>query len=111
MSEYTEFLELAEQINKVESEAPILGNSFSTQHLKKNEDLKNTAVKYIVCNMNNPGDVTLAEHIMSKSLQCRGLLIKPGDILVIKEESNFDKNGEYRVAIKYIELLEKEEKE
>jgi len=66
--------------------------------------LSNVRVKYMVAFMDDPTDKAEVERIFTTSLRCENLLINPGDICVFKEESNFDREGRYTVAIKYGEL-------
>jgi len=67
-------------------------------------DIDNVKVKFYIANMSYPDHVEEAERIFTKSLQCQNALLKPGDISVFKEESNFTKTGEYQVVIKYAEF-------
>ena len=98
---FQDFVSAVESSKGLETEAPIFGEA--AQAKGPGKSLENVRVKYIVCYMSDPVDQEEAERIFTKSLQCQNELRVDGDICVFKEESHFDKEGEYCVAIKYAE--------
>ena len=64
-------------------------------------------VRYFVGNLCDSQDRAMVEHIMTNSLNTGGGLSKHGDIVVIREDHNFDRQGDYQVAIKYYEAVSK----
>jgi hypothetical protein len=97
--QYTEAVDGSPQ----ESSEPIFGGSniLITPGHKVNGVVK---VKYLVANMDSPNDVTQVEAINTKSLTCRDLFFKIGDIVMLNEVGTFDKNGTYHLVIKYAEI-------
>jgi hypothetical protein len=105
------FVEVEDKLgNRDGSEAPAFGNPRKVLNLDKEEAEKRQAtkirIKYFVANMSDLADKQTVEDIMSASLDCQDSPKKPGDIAVIKEETNFDRDGNYNVLIKYLELVE-----
>jgi hypothetical protein len=47
----------------------------------------------------------MAEHIMTTSMNCANELRKIGDMSIFREDSTFDKSGNYMIAIKYCEVV------
>jgi hypothetical protein len=61
-----------------------------------------TEVRYFTGCLNDPGTREEAERLMTASLRCGGTPRKPGDVAVISESSNWDKEGFYSIAVKYL---------
>jgi hypothetical protein len=92
------------------SQEPLVGQSASLAEtlvdgdaVKKGEGAMK--VKYIFINIADNGDRVLGEDIMTRSLLCAGSLRKVGDVIVLREDHAFNKDGDYLVAIKYVELV------
>lgn len=105
------YLETEEKLGDLNgSEAPTFGSTRKVHNLDKEEAEKKNAlkprIKYFVANMSDMADKQTVEDIMSASLDCRDSPKKAGDIAVIKEDTNFDRDGNYNVLIKYLELVE-----
>jgi len=111
------FLDLTDTITKMQnaggSEAPVFGQGLTPNvNPAAAVNITNARIKYFVGNLSDEGDRLILEHIMTKSLQFSNLpntgkgQTDPGGLLVIKEESTFNKEGDYVVAIKYLEQYE-----
>lgn len=85
-----------------ESEGPIPGR------IAKNAgkpDFSKVEVRYLVANTSDIDQLETVEKIMTTSLRSLNMLSKTGDVVVFREETNFDKEGNYYVAIKYAEMV------
>lgn len=89
--------------NEFPSEAPIPGNLLKQGTMFP----PNTVVKYYTANLSDNNNKLILEQILTKSLECQGVLREPKDIVVLTETGAFDKDGCYNVMIKYLEVLEK----
>ena len=63
---------------------------------------KEAEIRYLVGCMNEPETRLQVEDLMTRSMQGRGVVKKPGDVLVVSEQGTFDKEGLYQVIVKYI---------
>lgn len=92
------------------SESPLFGASMAAPTAAvpqlSHEDLK-IIVRYLMANLSDDNDRIVAEDVMTRSLDCANVLSKQGDILVIREETTFDRDGNYLVALKYCEVVPK----
>ena len=72
---------------------------------------KNTKVKirYFLANIEDPSMRAMLEDIMTKSINGQGLFTEIGDVIVLREDSHFTKDGDYMAAIKYVELVANDE--
>ena len=99
---FQDFVSAVDASRGLEVEAPVFGEATKAKG-GPGKKLENVRVKFIVCYMSDPTDQEEAERIFTQSLRCQNELRVEGDICVFKEESHFDKEGEYCVAIKYAE--------
>lgn len=106
------FLEMVEaeknsRQNYTESEAPIPGRiNIQNTNIVPAKKLKKL-VKYFVGNMDSPEDRQFVSDIMTKSLESALTPTEePGNIIVIREDSSWTKEGFYLIAIKYMEIVE-----
>lgn len=91
-----------------QSESPILGRSAIAPTVNIDDPTKpriKTMVRYLVANTCDDGDRATLEDLMTRSLSCAGTLSTPGDVLVVREDHTFDRQGDYQVAIKYYEAV------
>lgn len=101
--------EVAERDELLGGELPPIGNSPYAQGGSTTLDKHGKGkyrIRYFVANMSDENDVLMVESIMSASVACRDKPVKPGDVMVIKEETNFDREGNYNILIKYMELAD-----
>ena len=89
--------------DKQETETPHLGGYNNTADSLEKK-LPKLRVRYGFYNLASEDDLQMLESTMTKSLQCQDDLVDPGDIRVVSEEGTFNKDGEYCVAIKYLEV-------
>ena len=104
------YLESEEKLGELGgSEAPVFGRGTGAPKKvtspKKGAPESTLRIKYFVANMSDEGDRLFAESIMTNSLECKDVPKVVGDIAVIRESENFDKEGNYNLLIKYIELV------
>lgn len=108
------FLELVEAAEALKNggarganEAPIFGNTVvQSTNIKSAKKFKQL-IRYYVGNMNDPSDREFISNIMTRGLdKLESRADKDGDVIVIREDSNWTKEGDYLVAIKYVELVE-----
>ncbi len=101
---FTELIEKERSIT--ETATPTLGgtNIFGDEELKKK--LPNLKVRYGSYNLSDNNDITMLEHIMTTSLKCAEALENPGDLVVVQEQINTNRDGDYIVMVKYIEVAD-----
>ena len=92
------------------SEAPLFGTSNQPKNQMPGvptsaDTTTKLQVRYLSLTIGDPNDTLLLEDIMTQSLNCQNGLVKVGDLMVLKEESTFDREGNYLVALKYIEVV------
>lgn len=95
------------------SEAPVFGASKLSSKESSTGTTKTkpiVRVRYMVANMSDDSDRGMVEHIMSTSMRCKDSLGKVGDIAVVRESENFDREGNYNLLIKYLELVDPDSK-
>ena len=106
------FKEMSEYADTVGgSEGPVRGfnpgieRSFINldEEARKKSDTK-IAVRYRMIDIDDAVGCRELEQIMAKSLECGGNLKEVGDIVVIREDSHFARDGSYLVAVKYYEV-------
>jgi hypothetical protein len=100
---FQDFVSAVEDSRVLSNEAPVFGDSKLSKGPSR--EVQTIQVRYFIARMSDTYDKCEAERIFTKSLQCQNNLNVPGDICVFKEESNFDKDGEYCVVIKYAEVV------
>ena len=75
----------------------------------KNSKLKvKPQVRYIIGDVADPQFVAMLEMIMTKSLNVRdnkAPMTVIGDIMVLREDTHFTKDGDYIAAVKYVEMV------
>ncbi len=98
---FEDFLKKEEAI-QLNTMAPVFGN-YKPDIEKKLPELQ---VRYLTIRLTDPNDLLMLETVMTKSLHCQDNLENPGDIRVISEAGTFDKEGDYHVVVKYIEVKE-----
>lgn len=54
--------------------------------------------------MSDPDVRAQAEQIMTKSFQCQGVLKKAGDLAIIENSGQFNKDGDYSIFMRYVVL-------
>jgi len=79
---------------------PIGGHSKTPKNTK-------AKVRYFLANVEDPGSCAMLEDILTKSMNGGGLFSEIGDVIVLREDSHFTKEGDYVVALKYVELIPK----
>jgi len=99
---YTEAEEKMEGMGS--SEAPVFGSSKSARKSAA-KSVDKMIVKYFIANMSDDADRLYVEDIMTRSMDCKDAPVKVGDVLVIRETENFDKEGNYNLLVKYLELV------
>lgn len=107
MSGISGFREFSEAVGdgKV-SEAPLFGAASGTGGGAPGvPETLEVSVRYFQANLSDEGDRNLLEHIMTTSLRGADQLTKVGNIMVIREDSTFDREGNYMVAVKYCEVV------
>ena len=100
---FQDFVTAVDNSSPLGTKAPVLGEASSAGGWAKK--METVQVKYIVCYMSDTQHKEEAERILTQSLRCENALRKAGDICVFKEESHFDREGEYCVALKYAEVV------
>lgn len=106
---FKDWIEAAENRgNFVDTEAPVMGKAPIVETNIVPAKNLTQKVHYYVANMNDPSDREFVSDIMTKGLQ-NSLTNKivAGTIDVIKEETTWSKEGDYLVAIKYVEFVER----
>jgi hypothetical protein len=101
---FMDFVEAVEHSSSPEGkEAPALGGYGG----KKNQKsiLGRTQVRYMSAMVEDPIECESVEEVFTRALQCENMLIKPGDVSIFSEATNFDKEGRFTVVIKYAELM------
>jgi hypothetical protein len=107
------FLEMVQSVEHAqplpESEAPTFVRApiYDTNIEKPSTTKLKKVVRYYVGNMDDPTDRAFIADIMTRSWDF-SLTQKeePGSIIVIREDSNWSKDGFYMVAVKYMETIE-----
>lgn len=82
------------------SQAPMFGGFGPTT------STRNVSVRYFQANVNDEAERAMLEEITNAALRCEGILRKPGDVHIIVEETHFDRDGCYVVALKYLQMNE-----
>ena len=90
------------------SEGPIPGKLPTESKKVKGPDYSDVVIKYLVANGSDMLEMEFLEKIMTRSLRTQAKMEKPGDIIVIREDQTFDKEGNYLIAVKYAEKIEPE---
>lgn len=104
---HKEYLE--NQAETMGSEAPLLGAAggrptnpeFSTNR----PDGLIAKARYFSANMSDHSDLLFMEELMTRSLRSAGELTNEGDLVILAESTNFSRDGEYCVLVKYLELM------
>jgi hypothetical protein len=65
---------------------------------------KGAVTKYLMANISDPDQLRELEEVCNASLRTFGELSKPGDVFIIREETHFDREGYYIVALKYLTI-------
>lgn len=85
------------------SEGVIPGRVANSQK-RKGAPFQNVEVRYFVATLSDDGDRAVLESLMTTGLRCGGELLYPGDVVVVQEESTFDKEQGPVVMIKYMTI-------
>lgn len=83
------------------SEAPSFG-AFSPMAAAGNPNAK---VKYLMANVGSVEERLQLEAISNAAMRSGGSLLKTGDVFIIREDTHFDREGNYVVALKYLEVV------
>lgn len=81
------------------SEMPTLGG------ISENTPTEGIRVRYLMANIAQDNEREMLEDVMNAATRCGGMLVKVGDVHVLREDSHFDREGYYIVAIKYYEVV------
>jgi len=100
---FKDFVDAVSVSKEINQEGPVFGDAMLAKGKKKKEF--KVVVKYKICYLSDPEHQDIAESIFTRSLECENMLHKVGDICVFKEESNFSKEGDYCVVIKFAECV------
>lgn len=104
---FKDFVDSVNMGKEIAMEAPVFGDAMLNKNNKKKPFI--IVVRFKICHMSDPLHLGEAETIFTTSLECENMLRKVGDICVFKEESNFSKDGEYCIVIKYAECIKNPE--
>lgn len=65
---------------------------------------KNSVFRIFTGCVNDDDNRAMVEHLFTQSYRCQGYLKKPGDLTILDYTGTFNKNGEYCMYVRYVEM-------
>lgn len=91
---------------EAESTEPVFGAAYKDEVSAIKEKVNKLAVRVFTGSMCAPDDRHMIEDILTRGVRSQNLLEKPGDVMILSENSTFDKAGTFFMAVKYCEVLD-----
>jgi hypothetical protein len=100
---FSDFLQDTEQRRERMNNPPNIGDSRLPGDSPANSEMDQVDVHVFVADTNDPEHIAFVEDLFTRSLRCGSILSKPGDIYIFSELSNFNKEGDCTLVVKYAE--------